>query len=83
MGGRVRHAVGMETLEEMTSDLDIHRAANELIKQHGGKASVYAALKAEELLAAGAVEGKAVWVRIAKAVEELLSDKQADGMAIH
>ena len=35
------------------------------------------------MLEAGAVEGKAVWVRIMKAVEELLSDKQADGAAIH
>ena len=51
---------GMEALEAMTSDLDIYRAVNELIKRHGGKA---------------------VWVRIAKAVEELLSDKQIDGAA--
>ena len=65
----------------MTSDLDIYRAANELIKQHGGKAPIHAAMRADELLEAGAMEGKAVWVRIAKAVEELLSDKQTDGAA--
>ena len=54
-----------------------------LIKQHGGKAPIYAALKADEMHEAGDLDGKAVWVRIAKAVEELLSDKQADGAAIH
>ena len=48
----------------------------------GGNAPVYAALRADELLAAGAMEGKAVWVRIAKAAEESLSDKQADGATI-
>jgi L-asparaginase/Glu-tRNA(Gln) amidotransferase subunit D len=54
-----------------------------LIKQHGDKAPIHAAMKTEELLAAGAMEGKAVWLRIAKAAEELLSDKQADGAVIH
>ena len=51
---------GMEALEAMTSDLDIYRAANELIKQHGGKAPIHAAMRADELLAAGAMDGKAV-----------------------
>jgi hypothetical protein len=44
---------------------------------------MYAAMRADELLEAGAMEGKAVWVRIAKAVEVLLSEEQADGAAIH
>jgi hypothetical protein len=35
------------------------------------------------MLEAGDLEGKAVWMRIAKAVEELLSEKQTDGAAIH
>ena len=67
----------------MTSDLDIYRAANELIKQHGDEAPIHATMRADELLTAGDMDGKAVWLRIAKAVEELLSDKQADGTAIH
>ncbi len=83
MGGRVRHAVGLETLKTMTSDLDIYRSANVLIKQHGDEAPIHAAMRADELLEAGDMDGKAVWVRIMKAVEELLSDKQADGAAFH
>ncbi len=67
----------------MISDLDIYRAANELIKQHGDEAPIHAAMKADELLEAGDMDGKAVWVRIMKAVEELLSDKQTDGATIH
>ena len=67
----------------MTSDLDIYRAANLLIKQHGDDAPIHAAMRADEMLEKGAMDGKAVWVRIAKAVDELLSDKQADGAAFH
>ena len=67
----------------MTSDLDIYRSANVLIKQHGDEAPIHAAMRADELLEAGDMDGKAVWVRIMKAVEELLSDKQADGAAFH
>ena len=44
---------------------------------------IHAAMKADELLEAGDLVGKAVWVRIAKAVEELLSEEPPDGAAIH
>ncbi len=67
----------------MTSDLDIYRAANELIKQYGDEAPIHAAMKADELLEAGDLVGKAVWVRIAKAVEELLSEEPPDGETTH
>ncbi|HWI25350.1 MAG TPA: hypothetical protein VN668_00145 [Stellaceae bacterium] len=40
-----------------TSDLDIWRAAHLLIKRHGADAAVVAAQRADELLAAGDVEG--------------------------
>ncbi len=55
----------------MTSDLDIYRSANELIKQFGDAADIEAAMRADEGLAAGDMEGEAVWLRIVKAVEEL------------
>jgi hypothetical protein len=38
----------METLKAVTSDLDIYRAANELIKQHGGRAPIHAAMVATD-----------------------------------
>ncbi len=37
----------------MTSDLDIYRSANELIKQHGDAADIEAAMRADGRLAAG------------------------------
>ncbi len=67
----------------MTSDLDIFRSANELIEQHGDAADIEAAMRADERLAAGDMEGEAVWLRIVKAIEELLSKERPDGAEVH
>ena len=67
----------------MTSDLDIYRSANELIEQHGEAADIEAAMRADECLAAGDMEGEAAWLRIRKAIEELLSEERPDDMEVH
>ena len=67
----------------MTSDLDTYRAANELIKQHGDAADIEAAMRADELMDAGDMDGEAVWLRIVKAVEELLSGERPDDAEVH
>ncbi len=67
----------------MTSDLDIYRSANELIKQHGEAADIEAAMRADERLAAGDMEGEAVWLQILKAIAELLSEVRPDDAEVH
>ena len=67
----------------MTSDLDTYRSANELIKQYGEAADSEAAMRADERLAAGDMEGRAVWLRIVKAIEELLSEERPDDAEVH
>ena len=67
----------------MTSDIDIYRSANELIKQHGDAADIEGAMRADERLAAGDMEGEAVWLRIVKAVEELLAKERPEGEKVH
>jgi hypothetical protein len=67
----------------VTSDLDVYRSANELIKQHGDAADIEAAMRADKCLAAGDMEGKAVWIRIVKAIEELLSKERPDDAEVH
>ncbi len=67
----------------MTSDLDIYRSANELIKQHGDAADIEAAMRADERLAAGDMEGEAVWLRIGEAIKELLSKERPKGEKVH
>ncbi len=67
----------------MTSDLDIYRSANELIEQHGEDAPILAAMRADELMETGDMEGRAVWLRIVKAIEELLSEERPDDAEVH
>ncbi|MCZ6467435.1 MAG: hypothetical protein O6829_09210 [Alphaproteobacteria bacterium] len=67
----------------MIPDLDIYRSANELIKQHGDAADIEAAMRADERLAAGDMEGEAVWKLILKAIEELLSEERPEDAEVH
>ncbi len=67
----------------MTSDIDIYRSANELIKQFGDAADIEVAMRADECLAAGDMEGEAVWLRIGKAIEELGAREKPRGATTH
>ena len=67
----------------MTSEIDIYRTANELIKQHGEDAPIHTAMRADELLEAGDMDGKAVWLRITKAIDELLSKERPKDATIN
>jgi hypothetical protein len=55
----------------VVSDLDIWRAANMLIRQHGGDAGLEAARLQDLMLDRGDDEGRLVWVRIRRAIEAL------------
>ena len=57
--------------EQMTSDLDICRAAKLLIDRHGENAPAEAMKRADALAAQGDTAGKVVWLRILEANEEL------------
>ncbi len=56
----------------MTSDLDIYRSANLIVKQHGQDAPIHAAMRADAMLEKGDLDGYAVWKRVAKVAAELL-----------
>jgi hypothetical protein len=53
------------------SDLDIWRAANLLIRQHGCDAELEAARLADLMLDRGDDEGRLVWARIRRAIGAL------------
>jgi hypothetical protein len=55
----------------MVSDLDIYRAANLLINQHGFDAIVAAARLLDVSLDPGDLEARLVWFRVKKAIEAL------------
>ena len=64
----------------VTSDLDIYRSAKLLIDRHGEHTLIQAAMRADAMLGNGDMDGKRVWVRIMKAIEEL--QRQEDGYSL-
>ena len=67
----------------MISNLDTYRSANELIEQHGEDAPILAAMRADELMETGDMDGRAVWLRIVKAIEVLLSEERPGDAEVH
>jgi hypothetical protein len=56
----------------VVSDVDVWRAANVLIREHGADAALIAAQRGDALLKEGDVEGQRVFVAIVKAISELV-----------
>ena len=52
----------------MTSDLDIYRSANVLVKRHDQDAPIEAAMRTDAMIEKGDLDGCAVWKRILRAV---------------
>ncbi len=67
----------------MTSDLDIYRSAQLLVKQHGPDAPIEAAMRADAMLEKGDLDGYDVWQRLLRAVEELQRAEPASGEVSH
>ena len=67
----------------MTSDLDIYRTAQVLIREHGEDAALEAAQRADAMLEKGHMEGRATWKRVLKAVEEMQRKERREGEAAH
>jgi hypothetical protein len=62
----------------MTSDLDIYRAANLVIKRHGADAVIEAPRMVNRMLELGDLEGDDLWRRILRAI--LVLQAPADGI---
>ncbi len=67
----------------MISDLDIYRTAKLLVDKHGAEAPIHAAMKADAMLDKGDMDGKAVWLRVVKAIEELLATERDENTPVH
>lgn len=66
-------------------EIDVYRAANLLIGQHGADgALIHAAQRVDELLAEGDMDGRRVWMRVLAAVRELTDTKPPEaGARVH
>ena len=60
---------------QMCSDLEIYRAANQLVKRYGEDAGIEAAMRVDAMIEASDIDGQRVWKRILRAVDELQRDK--------
>lgn len=76
-----RNTFGMK--QAVIQNIDIYRSAAVLIEHHGKDAPIHAAMRADKLLAAGDIEGRAVWIRIGKAVDALLLDLPESSSQCH
>lgn len=73
----------LASIVPITFDIDIYRTANELIKQHVEDAPIHAAMRADELLEAGDLDGQATLKQILKTIDELQSRERPEGEKIH
>lgn len=67
----------------MKSNSDIWRCASLLVDQYGEMALNGAVIKADEMARHGDREGRFIWLKVTRAVEELLSEEIPDGAALH
>jgi hypothetical protein len=67
-------------MTDLPPALDIYRAANVLVQQHGAEdAALMAAMRIDALLALGDVDGQLVWQGVLRAVRDLArTDRTAD-----
>jgi hypothetical protein len=63
-------------------NIDIYGSVQALIRQHGEAAAIVAAQRADELLARGDLEGKAAWLSILRAIEQL-QRQRGEGEALN
>ncbi len=67
----------------MTSELDIYRTANVLVKHYSTEADLEAAQRADAMLEKGSVDGQRVWKRVLAAVKEIQRAEPREGEAVN
>ena len=64
----------------MTSDLDIYRTTNVLIRED---AALEAAQSADAMLEKGSLDGQRVWKRVLAAIKEIQRQEPREGEAVN
>ena len=67
----------------MTSDLDIYRTANVLVKHYAEDAALEATQSADAMLEKGCLDGQRVWKRVLVAVKEIQRQEPREGEAVN
>ena len=64
-------------------EIDLWRAADQMIRLYGPDAALQAGLRADKMLDQGDVDGFHVWKRIAGAIEDLERKQQTAGESMN
>ncbi len=67
----------------MMISAEVYRTATLMIEEYGEFAPAGAFIKADQLRDAGDSAGREVWLRIARAAEELLSEDRPQDSVLH
>ena len=67
----------------MLYGLDLWRAAQIMVKRYGNGATIEAAMRADEFLDQGNLDGRLLWMRITQAIEELQRERPREGELVH
>jgi len=67
----------------MIPDIDIHRAALLMIRRYGDDAALQAAMRGDELLDKGDLDGMLIWQAIISAIRRLQAKMPAGDEALH
>ena len=67
----------------MTTNTEIFKTANLLINTYGEMAPNGAKIKADHLKYKGDAQGQKIWLRIARAAENLLDEKRPKNALVH
>ena len=67
----------------MADDIDEFRSAAALIDQHSDEAPIHAAMKVDDMLERGDLDGVSVWLRIADAIKDVLRETPRPGEPRH
>ncbi len=67
----------------MATDTEVFKTANLLIDAYGEMAPNGAKIRADHLKDKGDKRGQAIWLRIARAAENLLDEKRPDNVIVH
>ncbi len=84
MAGNIRRAVGMAAgTTAMNREREIYCIAGICIRGYGEDAVVRAAMRADELLAAGDLEGQRVWLQVIEAIKVLSGAEKPPRVRVH
>lgn len=67
----------------MATEAEVLKTANLLVDTYGDMAPAGAKIRADHLQDSGDTQGRAIWLRIARAAERLLEEDRPQGAVLH